>query len=391
MNKRAILIILDSCGIGFCPDSCNFGDHDCNTLGNTALAVGGLKLPVMQDLGLGNIAPIMGVEPVDKPLASFGKMQERSAGKDTTTGHWEMMGIILERPFPTYPNGFPDELIKEFEDRIGRRTIGNRVASGTVIIEELGEEHINTGFPIVYTSADSVFQIAAHEDVIPLEELYWMCRVARELLSGEHAVGRVIARPFIGAPGRFKRTAHRHDFSLVPEANVMTGIIEAGGQVVGIGKIFDIFAGVGVSQSHPVESNQEAVERIIQQMKEDFPGLIFANLVDFDQAYGHRRDPRGYALALQDFDRSLPEILRNLRENDLLIISADHGCDPTVSYSTDHTREYVPILVMGRHVQPGIDLGIRSSFADVGQTIAEHLEIDARRLAGVSFYGKVRC
>ncbi len=391
MKKRVILIILDSLGIGSCPDSCNFGDHDCNTIGNTALAVGGLDLPAMQKLGIGNISSIEGVPPATQAQASFGKMQERSAGKDTTTGHWEMMGLVLEQAFPTYPNGFPQQIISEFEEMIGRKTIGNKVASGTVIIEEMGEEHMLTGFPIVYTSADSVFQIAAHEEVIPLEELYEMCRKARRLLTGEHAVGRVIARPFIGSPGKFIRTAHRHDFSLKPAGNVMTRIVEAGQKVVGIGKISDIFAGVGVSESHPVESNHEAVEVIIREIGKDYDGLIFANLVDFDQSFGHRRDPHGYAGALKEFDLSLPNILDSLKDNDLMIISADHGCDPTVGYSTDHTREYVPLLVYGRPLKAGIDLGTRSSFADIGKTIAEYLGIDAEGLAGISFYGQVRC
>ncbi|MEN6390820.1 MAG: phosphopentomutase [Syntrophomonas sp.] len=389
MNNRVILIILDSCGIGAAPDCELFGDHDCNTLGNTAYAVGGLRLPNLQSLGLGNIAPIEGVEPSPAPQASFGKMQERSAGKDTTTGHWEMMGIVLSRPFPTYPQGFPVELIAEFERRIGRKTLGNVVASGTEIIARLGQEHMNTGFPIVYTSADSVFQIAAHEEIIPLADLYQMCKTAREMLTGEHAVGRVIARPFIGNPGHFTRTAHRHDFSLLPPPSLLNLVQAAGQRVVGVGKIYDIFAGSGISETHPVESNRDAIERVLDELANNYSGLVFANLVDFDQSFGHRRDPQGYAAALAEFDQSLPGMLRGLKENDLLIISADHGCDPTVSYSTDHTREFVPLLVYGPHFKPGVDLETRSSFADIGQTIAEYLGVPAKDLAGNSFLPEV--
>lgn len=387
--KRAVLIILDSLGIGAAPDCQCFGDHNCNTLGNMAEAVGGLKLPCLQALGLGNIAFIRGVEPSPAPRASFGKMQERSAGKDTTTGHWEMMGIVLDNPFPTYPEGFPGELIAEYERRIGRKTLGNVVASGTEIIARLGQEHMNTGFPIVYTSADSVFQVAAHEEIIPLAELYRMCQIAREMLTGEHAVGRVIARPFIGSPGHFTRTAHRHDYSLLPPPSLLNRIQEAGHKVVGVGKIFDIFAGSGISETRPVENNREAVERVLDELALEYSGLVFANLVDFDQSFGHRRDPQGYAAALAEFDRSLPDILNGLKKDDLLIISADHGCDPTVSYSTDHTREFVPLLVYGSHFKSGVDLKTRSSFADIGQTIAEYLGVAAIDLAGSSFLHEV--
>lgn len=389
MFKRAVLIILDSLGIGAAPDCQLFGDHHCNTLGNMAEAVGGLELPQLRALGLGNIASIQGIEPSPEPQASFGKLQERSAGKDTTTGHWEMMGIVLEHPFPTYPEGFPVELIAEFEKRIGRKTLGNVVASGTEIIVRLGQEHMNTGFPIVYTSADSVFQIAAHEEIIPLPELYNMCKTARELLINEHAVGRVIARPFIGSPDHFTRTPHRHDFSLLPPPNLLNRIQEAGQRVVGVGKIYDIFAGSGISETHPVESNLEAVERVLDELAKSYSGLIFANLVDFDQSFGHRRDPQGYASALAEFDQCLPDIMKSLREDDLLIISADHGCDPTVTYSTDHTREFVPLLVYGSHFRAGVNLETRSSFADVGQTIAGHLGVSARDLAGSSFLQEV--
>ncbi|HWP95875.1 MAG TPA: phosphopentomutase [Syntrophomonadaceae bacterium] len=385
MNKRVLLMIMDSVGIGASPDAASFGDHGCNTLANTARAVGGLSLPHLQELGLGNIAPIDGVLPSAAPRGSFGRLRERSAGKDTTTGHWEMMGIILDQAFPTYPNGFPIELIQQFEKLIGRKTLGNVVASGTVIIQELGGEHIKTGYPIVYTSADSVFQIAAHEEIIPLKELYQMCHIAREMLTGDHAVGRVIARPFIGSEGNFVRTPHRHDYSLKPAFNVLNIIQEAGQQVIGIGKIADIFDNVAVNESFTTTGNQDGVDQIVRQMGRDFSGLLFANLVDFDQLYGHRRDPQGYAQALQELDGRMPEILNAMGEDDLLIISADHGCDPTIDYGTDHTREDVPLLIYGPRFQAGVDLGIRKSFADIGQTVAEHLGLDASALAGQSF------
>lgn len=390
MSKRVLLMILDSVGIGASPDAAAFGDHGCNTLGNTARAVGGLKMPNLQQLGLGNIAPIEGVPPSPAAAGSYGRMRERSAGKDTTTGHWEMMGQILARPFPTYPRGFPPELIKEFEKRIGRKTLGNVVASGTVIIQELGEEHMKTGCPIVYTSADSVFQVAAHEKIIPLDELYRICHIAREMLTGDHMVGRVIARPFVGSPGSFVRTPHRHDYSVKPDFNVLNIIQEAGQRVIGIGKISDIFAGIGVDESHATSSNQEGMDQIACQLKRDFSGLLFANLVDFDQLYGHRRDPQGYARALEELDAGMPGILSLIGDQDLLLVSADHGCDPTVDYGTDHTREFVPLLVYGPQFKGGVDLGIRSTFADIGQTIAEHLGVDASRLAGESFYKQVK-
>ncbi|MDD2585390.1 MAG: phosphopentomutase [Syntrophomonadaceae bacterium] len=385
MNRRAIIIVLDSVGIGETPDSYLYGDEGSYTLQNTALAVGGLELPNLQKLGLGNIAAIEGVPPAASPAASYGKMQEKSRGKDTTTGHWEMMGIVLERAFPTYPEGFPDEVIKEFETLIGRKTLGNIVASGTVIIEKLGREHMETGYPIVYTSADSVFQIAAHEEIIPLQTLYEMCQKARQMLQGEHGVGRVIARPFIGKPGNFTRTANRHDFSLQPDKNILDYIIAADQEVIGIGKIKDIFAGRGVTESYPTESNQDGVNKLLKVLQKDFTGLIFVNLVDFDQLYGHRNDPPGYARALQEFDIRLPEIMARLNSKDMLIITADHGCDPTTP-STDHSREYVPLLIYGESLCNGSNLGLRESFADIGITVADYLQVSVNGVNGQSVY-----
>lgn len=385
VNRRAIIIVLDSVGIGETPDSYLYGDEGSYTLQNTALAVGGLELPNLQKLGLGNIAAIEGVPPAASPAASYGKMQEKSRGKDTTTGHWEMMGIVLERAFPTYPEGFPDEVIKEFETLIGRKTLGNIVASGTVIIEKLGREHMETGYPIVYTSADSVFQIAAHEEIIPLQTLYEMCQKARQMLQGEHGVGRVIARPFIGKPGNFTRTANRHDFSLQPDKNILDYIIAADQEVIGIGKIKDIFAGRGVTESYPTESNQDGVNKLLKVLQKDFTGLIFVNLVDFDQLYGHRNDPPGYARALQEFDIRLPEIMARLNSKDMLIITADHGCDPTTP-STDHSREYVPLLIYGESLCNGSNLGLRESFADIGITVADYLQVSVNGVNGQSVY-----
>jgi len=387
--KRAVLIILDSLGIGAAPDCQCFGDHNCNTLGNMADAVGGLKLPCLQALGLGNIAFIRGVEPSPAPQASFGKMQERSAGKDTTTGHWEMMGIVLDSPFPTYPEGFPPELIAEYERRIGRKTLGNVVASGTEIIARLGQEHMNTGFPIVYTSADSVFQIAAHEEVIPLDRLYEICMTAREILTGEHAVGRVIARPFVGSDGNFTRTSNRRDFSLEPPGKTLLDHVkEAGMEVKAVGKIEDIYAGRGITEAVHISGNMDGVDKTLEFMQRRFDGLIFTNLVDFDMHFGHRNDPEGYARALKEFDDRLPEILHELDEQDILFITADHGCDPTTG-STDHSREYVPLLAYGKRIGSGKNLGIRSTFSDLAQTAAEILGV-AGDFDAVSFYNEIR-
>lgn len=389
MGDRAILIVLDSVGIGAADDSGRYGDEGCNTLKHTAQVVGGLNIPNMQDLGLGNLEELQGVKPVPDPRGCYGKMREKSKGKDTTTGHWEMMGIILEKPFPTFPHGFPSQLVHEFEKRIGRKTLGNIVASGTEIIEQLGQEHIETGFPIIYTSADSVLQIAAHEEVIPLEELYRICRIARDLMTGDYGVGRVIARPFIGQEGKFVRTAHRHDFSLEPGPNILDDIVAAHQKVVGVGKIKDIFAGRGVTETYSTENNRDGMQKILGIIEESFKGLLFANLIDFDQLYGHRNDVAGYARALEEFDNWLPKLMNAMGPGDVLFITADHGCDPTTP-GTDHTREQVPLLVYGKHIRPAANLGVRSTFADIGQTIAEFLEVKTDIKTGRSFYGEIR-
>lgn len=390
MSRRAIIIVMDSVGIGAMDDSHLYGDEGSNTIVNTAHAVGGLHLPNLQAMGLGNLAEIEGVPAVDKMIGAAGIMREKSMGKDTTTGHWEMMGIIQDHPFPTYPQGFPEDLMREFERRIGRQTLGNVVASGTEIIKELGVQHMETGFPIVYTSADSVFQIAAHEEIIPLEELYRYCRIAREMLQGEHNVGRVIARPFIGPAGAFVRTSNRHDFSLLPPENIIDLMVASGMKVAGIGKIFDIFAGKSISTTEHIDDNRDGLEKTIQAINgEEFAGLLFVNLVDFDQLYGHRNDASGYARALEEFDRYLSQVMAAMKAEDVLFITADHGCDPTTS-STDHSREQVPLLICGQPVKANVMLPIRSSFADLGQTIAEYLGVKADSLPGESFYSLIR-
>ncbi|HPZ42493.1 MAG TPA: phosphopentomutase [Bacillota bacterium] len=369
--KRVILLVLDSVGAGELPDAAKYGDCGSNTLGNTARAVGGLNLPNLESLGLGNILPLEGVPPAQEPKAFYGKMRQKSAGKDTTTGHWELAGLILERPFPVYPNGFPPEIIEPFEKAIGRRILGNKVASGTAIIDELGERHMETGCPIVYTSADSVFQVAAHEKVIPLKELYEICRIARNILTGEHAVGRVIARPFDGEPGSFYRTGNRHDFSLKPPGQTVLSLLQENRiPVTAIGKISDIFAGEGISASYPTKGNRDTMEQTLKQIRSGTWGLIFANFIDFDMLYGHRNNPSGYAKALEEFDGMLPHLDDALQQSDVVIITGDHGCDPTTP-STDHSREYVPLLVYGKTLQGGSNLGTRDSFTDVAATIAE--------------------
>jgi len=370
LHRKVIIIVLDSAGIGELPDADLYGDIGSNTLGNCSRAVGGLKLPHLGRMGLGRLTEIMGVPPVDQPSACFGKMAERSCGKDTTTGHWEIAGLVLDKPFPVFPSGFPKEIIEPFEKSIDKGILGNKVASGTAIIEELGVQHMQTGCPIVYTSADSVFQIAAHEEVVPLEELYRMCETARSMLTGDYAVGRVIARPFVGSPGSFKRTANRHDYSVLPyRPTVLNLLCDHGLTVAGVGKIKDIFAGQGISTSVHIDNNMDGVDQVLELLREEFDGLIFTNLVDFDQQYGHRNDPAGYAAALEDFDRRLPEILAALQPEDVLMIMADHGCDPTTP-STDHSREYVPLLVTGKNIKSDVDLGTRASFSDVAATVA---------------------
>lgn len=369
-SGRAVLIVMDSVGIGEMPDAHRYGDEGSNTLANTAAAVGGLALPHFRELGLGNIHPILGVEPVARPLASYGKMSEASPGKDTTTGHWEMAGLVLDRPFPTFPNGFPPEILEPFEAAIGVKVLGNRPASGTEIIRELGETHMKTSRPIVYTSADSVFQIAAHEEVIPVPELYRMCEIARRILD-PYQVGRVIARPFVGKPGSFRRTYNRKDFSYPPVGKTLCDrLVTAGTAVVGIGKIENIFAGHGITRDIHTEGNADGLEKTLQAIRETPRGLVFVNLVDFDMLYGHRNDPAGYAAALRAVDARVPALVDALADGDLLLFSADHGCDPTTP-STDHSREYVPLLAYRKGGHGGEDLGVRATFADLGQTLAD--------------------
>lgn len=381
---RAIVVVLDGVGIGEAPDAREYGDEGSNTIVNTAKSVGGLNLPNLARLGLGNLADIPGVPGSARAQGAFGTMRERSRGKDTTSGHWEIAGLILDRPFPTFPDGFPPEVIRAFEEAIGRGVLGNKPASGTAIIEELGEEHLRTGRPIVYTSADSVFQIAAHEDVIPPDDLYAMCQKAREILQGEHGVGRVIARPFTGEPGAFQRTARRRDFSLPPpRPTILDRLVDQGVRVHAVGKIYDIFAGRGIATWSPTKDNMETVDRTIEATHEiRGPALIFANCVDFDSMYGHRNDVKGFARALEAFDARLPEILSTLRRGDLLLILADHGNDPTTP-STDHSREIVPLLVAGEGVRP-VNLGQRETFADVAATLAELFAVEPPE-AGTSF------
>ena len=386
---RVALVVVDGVGIGELPDAHKYGDEGSNTLRNTAEAVGGLHMPNMQKLGLGNIDFIPGVPPADEPLACYGRMAERSAGKDTTTGHWAIAGLHLERPFPTYPNGFPDEVIKPFEEAIGRKVLGNKPASGTVIIEELGEEHLRTGRPIVYTSADSVFQIAAHEDVVPVEELYEMCRIAREILTGEHAVGRVIARPFVGRPGSFRRTERRRDFSVAPpRPTLLDRLAEAGIPVFSVGKIMDIFAGRGIAAGRYTKDNMDTVDGVLERLRtEEGPCLVFANCIDFDMLWGHRNNPEGMAEGLSQFDARVPELMAELRDNDLLIVTADHGIDPTTP-STDHSREYVPLLVYGPGIRRGVALGTRETFADVAATLADFFGVEPPEI-GTSFLPEI--
>ncbi|MGB4870117.1 MAG: phosphopentomutase [Candidatus Promineifilaceae bacterium] len=375
--NRVIVIVLDSVGIGELPDAADFGDVGSHTLGNTAVAVGGLNVPNLTQMGLGNIAILQGVNPQTTPTAVYGKMAEVSAGKDTTTGHWELMGVQLARPFPLYPNGFPPDVMDRFEAEIRRGTLGNYPASGTVILDELGAEHMATGKPIIYTSGDSVFQIAAHEEIIPIDELYRMCHIARAILRGEHEVSRVIARPFVGQPGSFTRTANRHDFSVVPpQPTLLDALKEAGLMVYAVGKINDIFVGQGITDYVYTQDNNDGVDKTLAAIRDRRErGLIFTNLVDFDAQFGHRNNPQGYADALAEFDRRLPEILAALAADDLLVITADHGNDPTTP-STDHSREYVPILLTGAAVKTAVNLGVRSTFADLAATIADVLGVE---------------
>ncbi|MBQ3111453.1 MAG: phosphopentomutase [Firmicutes bacterium] len=372
--KRFIVVVLDSAGIGEAPDAALFGDAGSSTMGHIAEGYD-LQVPQMQRLGLGNIAPLRGVPAADAPQGAYGKMTPLSMGKDTTTGHWEMAGIIMEQAMPTFPNGFPKELLDEFSRRTGRGVLGNKVASGVAIINELGDQMVATGDLIVYTSADSVFQIAAHEEVVPVDELYRICEIARELLAGPYGVGRVIARPFIGTSGAYKRTENRRDFSLIPPPeNLLHRLQQQGVPVVSVGKIRDIFAGKYIDEALPAHNNDESIDQLIAALKADQPAFIFVNLVDFDMLYGHRNDVSGYGRALDHFDERLPEILQHLGEEDLLVITADHGNDPSTP-STDHSREYVPLLVYGAGINH-TDLGVRGTFADLGATVAEYFGTD---------------
>jgi phosphopentomutase len=386
---RICLLILDACGVGELPDADKYGDIGSNTFGNIAKYMGGLKMPNMEALGLGNIIPIEGVPPSEKPKAYYGKMAEKSAGKDSTTGHWELAGIISHKPFPVYPDGFSDELIKKFNMLTGRGVLGNKPASGTEIIVELGEKHLRTGDLIVYTSADSVFQVAAHTDIVPLEDLYRYCRLARDMLTGEHAVSRVIARPFVGKPGEFKRTPDRKDFSLAPpEETLLDKLKAAGYDVITAGKVDDLFAGKGMTQSYHTKSNAEGIETIVKLLSIKFNGLLFTNLVDFDMLWGHRNNVEAFAEGLEFFDSKFPSIISEIGDGDLLLVTADHGCDPTTP-STDHSREYVPILAYSPSMKgPGRSLGVRNSFADVASTIAELFYVE-KFDSGESFAGEL--
>ncbi|MDX9871903.1 MAG: phosphopentomutase [Clostridia bacterium] len=387
--QKVMLVVLDSVGVGELQDAAEYGDYHCNTLGHIVDEVPEIQLPNLARLGLGMIVLKEELQTPDVLTGAFGRMAEQSKGKDTTMGHWEIAGLITEKPMPTFPQGFPAEFITAFEERIGRKTLGNKVASGTVILEELGAEHVKTGYPIVYTSADSVFQIAAHEEIIPLEELYRICKTAREMLTGPLAVGRVIARPFIGEPGSFKRTANRHDYSLEPpQPTILDALSKNGYEVIGVGKISDIFAGRGLTASLPTISNEDGFKKTVEAWKMLKKGVVFVNLVEFDSAFGHRNDPQGYAAALEQFDAFLPELLNLLTEDSLLIITADHGNDPTTA-STDHSREYVPLLVYGHAVRPGTDLGERRTFADIAATLSEIFSVPFAG-PGESFWSEIK-
>lgn len=385
---RICLVVLDSAGIGEMPDAAAWGDAGADTLGHI-LERRKVDLPNLQSLGLGNITPLAGLSPSDAPTGSFGKCTLKSDGKDTTTGHWEMAGIILKQGFPKFPDGFPDRIIDRFVAEANvPGVLGNIPASGTEIIKQLGEEHVATGKPIVYTSADSVFQIAAHEEIIPIDRLYEICEIARKILSGDDEVARVIARPFLGSNAAdFKRTENRHDYAVPPPSNNLLPLLkDAGLDVVCIGKIASIYDGMGVTEELVGKNNDQAVDSTIEALNAENRGLIFSNLVDFDMLYGHRRDPEGYARALEEFDARLPEIMSAMKQDDLLILTADHGNDPTKEGS-DHTREYVPLLVYGANARPGVDLGTRQSLSDIGQTIAENFGL--KIADGVSFLGEI--
>ncbi len=388
MIKRVILFVLDSVGIGALPDSEKFGDIGVNTLGHIAESTDNFKIPNLMKMGIGNIDGVDYIKADENPIGAFGRSLEASNGKDTTTGHWEIAGLYIEQPFKTYPDGFPDYIIDEFEAKIGKKILCNKPASGTVVLEELGEEHMRTGSPIVYTSADSVFQIAAHEDIIPLPELYNMCQIARDMLMGEDQVARVIARPFIGEPGNFQRTSNRRDYSIKPyQKTVLDYAKEAGLKVKAVGKIVDIYDGEGITDDVHTKDNMDGVDQTLNYLKEDFKGILFTNLVDFDAKFGHRRDIPGYRRALEEVDARIPELMAAMKPTDMLIVLADHGNDPAYKGS-DHTREYIPLLIYGEEIQAGVNIGTRKTFADVAATVSDVLNISATPY-GESFKGEI--
>ncbi|WP_458737818.1 phosphopentomutase [Bacillus pumilus] len=388
--KRIFLVVMDSVGIGEAPDAAEFNDVGADTLGHIAEKMNGLHMPNMAKLGLSHIKEIKGIPADEKPFAYYGKMQEASNGKDTMTGHWEIMGLYIDTPFRVFPDGFPDELLNELKEKTGRGIIGNKPASGTEILDELGEEHMKTGDLIVYTSADSVLQIAAHEEVVPLDELYRICEIARELtLDEKYMVGRVIARPFVGEPRAFVRTPNRHDYALKPfDRTVMNELKDDGLDVIAIGKISDIYDGEGITSSLRTKSNMDGMDKLVDTLKTDFTGLSFLNLVDFDALYGHRRDPEGYGKALEEFDARLPEVFDLLKEDDLLVITADHGNDP-VHHGTDHTREYVPLIAYSKKHQGANELPTSKTFADLGATVADNFKTTMPKY-GTSFLSKLK-
>ncbi|MDF2511458.1 MAG: deoB [Herbinix sp.] len=388
--KRVFIVVLDSVGIGDLPDAALYGDEGSHTLYSASTSTY-FNMPNMEKLGLFHIEGVKEKFPqikADQPFeGSVARMEELSSGKDTTTGHWEIAGIISEQPFPTYPNGFPEEVLKPFEEKTGRKVLCNLPYSGTDVIRDYGKEHVETGALIVYTSADSVFQIAAHEDIVPIEELYRYCEIAREILSGEHAVGRVIARPFIGEYPDYKRTSNRHDFSLVPSTTMMDQLKEKGFDTLAVGKIYDIFAGKGITDTVRTHDNSEGIERLIERTKQDFEGLCFVNLVDTDMIYGHRNDVDGYARALTYFDEQVPKVLEGLREDDIFIVTADHGCDPGTP-STDHSREHIPLVIYGSKIKKNNNLGTRSTFADIAATVLDYFGVESK-VAGTSLLPEI--
>ena len=388
IDRRVFVIVIDSCGCGNAPDAAAFGDEGADTL-RTIAGSAKFNTPVMKQMGLFNMAGTDYAQGVSSPDGCFGRMTEQSMGKDTTIGHWEIAGIVSPSPLPTYPDGFPSEVIEEFERQTGRKALCNKPYSGTEVIKDYGDEHLATGALIVYTSADSVFQIAAHEDIVPVEQLYEYCEIARKILTGKHGVGRVIARPFVGESGNFTRTPRRHDFSLVPpEITMMDALIEAGYATYGVGKIYDIFAGKGIQNTVRTQNNADGMDKTLEFMKEDFKGLCFVNLVDTDMIFGHRRDIDGYANAVSEVDAALKTVVERMRDTDILMITADHGCDPGYK-GTDHTREMVPLLVYGKDIRAGVDLGTRSSYADIAATILDIFEVEPKT-KGQSFWNEIR-